>query len=591
MANIPAKNLGSVHLIEDDPELVEIVTQALTQAGYTLTTSSSSEQAFTAIFKSPPDVVILDINLPDLDGFHIARELKRNLMFRDVPLIVLSNRIDFLDKMRSLDIIMDEYLVKPIDVNDLLLRTQLVKERAQAHLDANPLTRLPGNTAIVKSLQMRIGSGKPYAVGYVDLNNFKAFNDKYGFSNGDEVLRYTAKTIVNVVEKLSPNLNFIGHVGGDDFVFICAYENASEICQKMTDEFDKGAKNFYSEEDRKNGYVVVEDRRGVVSQIPLVSMSIGLASDEGGKFSNLGQINHSLTQLKKYAKSFHGSAYVRDRRTANAPLAEFTWGPGSAAGSPKVLEQITSAISGFLPGQLTEIIKTGTISVLFQPILDMKTDDVVGVEALVRGPANTPLEYPDALFQTARTSNQVLSLDRLCMKKILEASSQLNRGLKIFINIFPETFLDREKSNQDIFDSLSSLPQEIILELTGAHRSNDPLELFAELAPYKDRGFKVCIDAATAALDQGYRFLTELKPHYIKLNMVTFKGMLNDHQKQNSFSNLIGAIRQTGAEVICTKLESRSDSYLALKSGIRLGQGFLFARPSQIPANPEKIKR
>lgn len=587
MAETPPKNSGSILLIEDDLALVKTISDTLTAAGYSITSVASSEQAFSTIFKAPPDVVILDINLPDLDGFHIARELKRNMMFRDVPLIVLSNRIDFLDKMRSLDVIMDEYLVKPIDAKDLLLRTQLVKQRSQLHLDANPLTRLPGNMAIMKALQERISSGKSYGVGYVDLNNFKAFNDKYGFSNGDEILRFTAKTIVAVVQKMSPQHNFIGHVGGDDFVFICEYENATEICQAINEEFDKGVQSFYNEEDRKKGYVVVEDRRGVVSQIPLVSVAIGMASDEGGKFSNLGQINHALTQLKKYAKSFHGSAFVRDRRTLTAQMAEFTWGPGSAAATPKVLDQLASALGSFLPSQLTDIIKNENIFVLFQPILDMKTDEVMGHESLVRGPSGSLLEFPDALFQTARTSNQVLGLDRVCMKKIVSASKQLNHGVKLFVNVFPETFLARDKGSEEIFESLRALPAEVVLELTGAHRSNDPLEIFAELARFKDKDFKICIDAATALLDQGLRFLSELRPHYIKLNMVTFQGMLNDYQKQTNFSKTIAFIRQTGAEVICTKLESRSDSYLALKAGVTLGQGFLFARPAQVPTNPK----
>src|SRR5262249_45288837 len=147
------------------------------------------------------------------------------------------------------------------------------------------------------------------------------------------------------------------------------------------------------------------------SQFPLISVAIGMVSDEGKKFSNLGQINHSLTQLKKYAKSFQGSAYVRDRRSLTNQLAEFTWGPGSDAGSSKVLENITQAIGSFMPGQLAEIIKNKNISILFQPILDMRADEVVGHEALVRGPAGTPLEFPDALFQTARTVSCVPQLD------------------------------------------------------------------------------------------------------------------------------------------------------------------------------------
>lgn len=591
MGDSPAKSSGSILFIEDDLKLVQTVTETLTKAGYAVTNVQSSEQAFVSVFKKPPQVIILDINLPDLDGFHIARELKRNLMFRYIPLIVLSNRIDFLDKMRSLDVIMDEYLVKPIDTKDLLLRTQLVVTRSQANLDANPLTHLPGNMAIMRALTERMEGGKPYAIGYADLNNFKAFNDTYGFSNGDKIIQFTANTLARVLQELSPNDNFVGHIGGDDFVFICGYDLATDICQKITDEFEKNAMSFYNEEDRKRGFVVVEDRRGIVSQVPLVSIAIGMASDEGGKFTNLGQINHALTQLKKYAKSFHGSAYVRDRRNMSGQLAEFTWGPGSAGGSSKVLEDLTSAIGNYMPSQLTEIIKNQNISVVFQPILDMKTDEVMGQESLVRGPAGTPLEYPDALFQTARTSNQVVALDHLCMKKIVVAAAQLNRGLKLFVNVFPETLLGRDKLEQDLFDVIRKKSIDIVLELTGAQRANDPLEVFAELGRFKDKGFKISVDATAAALDDGMRFLSELRPHYIKMNMVGYKDMVNDFKKQQTFLKTVTLIRQTGAEVICTKLESRSDSYMALKAGVSLGQGFLFARPTQVPLAKEKAKK
>src|SRR4051812_23137473 len=114
MSETTVEQPGSILLIENDPALVAFVSGALASANYSVNVASTSREAFSAIFKSPPDVILLDINLPDLDGFHMARELKRHMMFRHIPLIVLSNGIDFLDKMRSLDIIMDEYVVKPL---------------------------------------------------------------------------------------------------------------------------------------------------------------------------------------------------------------------------------------------------------------------------------------------------------------------------------------------------------------------------------------------------------------------------------------------------------------------------------------------
>jgi EAL domain-containing protein (putative c-di-GMP-specific phosphodiesterase class I) len=385
------------------------------------------------------------------------------------------------------------------------------------------------------------------------------------------------------VQKLSPNDNFVGHIGGDDFIFICSYDSATDVCQYITERFDKKAPSFYSEEDRQKGSIMVEDRRGVISQFPFVSIAVGMVSDEGSKFSNLGQINHSLTQLKKYAKSFQGSAFVRDRRTLTSQLAEFTWGPGSSDSSSKVLDEIANALGTFLPGQLSDIIRAQNIIALFQPIIDMKTDDVVGHEALIRGPAGSPLEFPDALFQTARGSNQVLELDILCMKKILALSHELHRGMKLFVNIFPETLLEENLLTREILSDPRLKQLEVVFELAGSNRASDPVDLFHRLSNFKNNGFKVCIDGNVALQEQGIRSLPELQPHYIKLNMMNYKNMVNDYQKQTEFLKTVHMLKQVGSEIICTKLESRSDSYLAIKAGVTLGQGFLFARPAQLP--------
>jgi len=570
-------------LVENDSAIITSVSDALAKAHFRVQSAMSARAAFPLIFKSPPEAIILDINLPDLDGFHLAKELKRNMMLRHIPVILLTSGMDFLDKMRSLEVIVDEYIVKPIDLKDLVLRTQLAIQRSQSNLDANPLTRLPGNIAIVKCLKSKIGAGKPYAVGYADLNNFKAYNDKYGFSNGDKVIRFGAQVIVQAVSKLSPQENFVGHVGGDDFIFVCGYDKANEICQMITESFDREAPKFYSDEDKQKGFIVVEDRRGIVSQFPLVSIAVGMVSDEGDKFQNLGQINHSLTQLKKYAKSFQGSAYVRDRRSLAAQLAEFTWGPGSSAGSSKVLDSIASALGSYLPTQLNDIIKNQTITVLFQPIIDMRNDDVVGHESLVRGPSGTPLEFPDALFQTARTNNQTIDLDILCMKRVLAASQEFHKGMKLFMNIFPETLLEEKRFHAEILSDERARDVDIIIEVAGSSRANDAGNLYKTLSRLKERGLKICLDAQVALVGNGLRLLPELKPDYIKLNMMQYKEMFNDFQKQEEFFRTVQLIRHSGSEVICTKLESRADSFLAMRAGVALGQGFLFARPAMVP--------
>lgn len=584
MTPTPSQSAGTVLLIEDNEAVVDSIQRALGAADYKVVLANSAKTAFASIFKSPPDIIILDINLPDLDGFHVAQELKKNMMLRHIPVIVLSSRIDFLEKMRSLDVVVDEYIVKPIDPQDLLLRTRLVLQRAQVNLDANPLTKLPGNTAIVKTIKGKLAAGRPYAVGYADLNNFKSYNDKYGFSNGDKVIHYAAQVIVGIVARLSPQDNFVGHIGGDDFIFVCSYDKATEISQAIVTEFDKGIPRFYPEEDRKRGTITVEDRRGVVSEFPLVSVAIGLVTDEGKKFTNLGQINHSLTQLKKYAKSFQGSSFVKDRRGPDAKLGELSGSPASAD-TQRVLDNIAAAIGTFLPSQLKQVIDAGNVTILFQPILDMRTDDVIGHEGLVRGPAGTPLEYPDALFKMARTNKCVKELDLLCIKKVLEVSRELHKGLKLFLNIFPETLTDENALYRLVDSDPNSRNADLVFELSGSHRDNDSADMYFRLKHLKQHGYKVCLDATQALSDRGVKYMAELRPDYIKLDMLGYQNMVNDYKKQDEFLRTVKIIRQIGAEIISTKLESRADSFLALKADISLGQGFLFALPSQPTRN------
>jgi diguanylate cyclase (GGDEF)-like protein len=247
-----------------------------------------------------PDAVILDLKLPGINGFRICEQLRLEPQTRAIPIIVVSGSWkDSQDRIRSIEVGADDFLTKPFDAEELIARIKRMLQRKKVDMGHNPLTGLPGNLAIEEEARRRLARKDPLAFAYIDLDNFKAYNDKYGFSNGDKVIRLASQIIIKVVQQLSPQDHFIGHIGGDDFIFICDYEKANEICQAITEGFDSEIPKYYNEEDRKKGFIVVEDRRGVISQFPIVSIAVGMASDEGNKFSNLGQINHSLTQLKK----------------------------------------------------------------------------------------------------------------------------------------------------------------------------------------------------------------------------------------------------------------------------------------------------
>ena len=157
-------------------------------------------------------------------------------------------------------------------------------------------------------------SREEFAVIYLDLDNFKAYNDVYGFSNGDEIIKFTAKTIVKHVHEIPEGDNFVGHIGGDDFVAIISKYDYPKLCQSIIDEFDSLVTNYYTEDDVERGYVEVANRRGIIEKFPIVSISIGVVEVKGGKNISALEIGEISAQVKHKAKEIQGSTYVINHR-------------------------------------------------------------------------------------------------------------------------------------------------------------------------------------------------------------------------------------------------------------------------------------
>ena len=178
----------------------------------------------------------------------------------------------------------------------------------------SPLTGLPGNVQIQAEMKKRLLNEEEFAVIYLDLDNFKAYNDVYGFSNGDEVIKFTAKTIVKNIHDIPTGDNFVGHIGGDDFVAITEKCDYDKLCKSIIDEFDTNIQNFYTEDDVERGYVEVANRRGIIEQFPIVSISIGIVEIEKGIYKSPLEIGEISAQVKHRAKEILGSTYVINRR-------------------------------------------------------------------------------------------------------------------------------------------------------------------------------------------------------------------------------------------------------------------------------------
>lgn len=300
-------------LVVDDELFIRDIIRNILEPEYEVVEAGDGEEALELITKENPAAVILDYKMPKKSGDQVCKEIRADSLRQHTPIIMLTGKKELQDKLKGLDSGADDYIVKPFEAEELIARVKAVLKRAVRDLDANPLTRLPGNITIREEIQRRIDENIKFAVLYVDLDKFKVYNDCYGFEKGDILIKEAASVILNSVESKRGN-NFVGHLGGDDFVIITKPEEAEEIAKNVISEFDKRVLLFYSDEDRQKKYVVSKDREGVTKKFSLVSISIGIVTNEQKNFTHIGEVSSIGSELKNYAKKFDKSIYIKERR-------------------------------------------------------------------------------------------------------------------------------------------------------------------------------------------------------------------------------------------------------------------------------------
>ena len=261
-----------------------------------------------------PSLIIINEDNIDRDVEELCSAIRKNEDNSITPIIVISSNNDKEHRIKVLRSAVEYYIRKPVDQDYLYYTIKNLMRLMYTNRRVSPLTGLPGNVQIHAELKKRLFSNEPFAVLYLDLDNFKAYNDVYGFIKGDEIIKFTARTIVRNVHALENNDCFVGHIGGDDFVAIVSETDYDKICQDIITEFDSSILEYFTEEDRKRGYIEVANRRGILEDFPLTSISIGVVVAEPGKFSNILEIGEVGAQVKHLSKTIIGSSYVIDRR-------------------------------------------------------------------------------------------------------------------------------------------------------------------------------------------------------------------------------------------------------------------------------------
>lgn len=264
--------------------------------------------------KNIPDMIIIDEDTINMDIIELCKSIRENEDNSITPIVVISSEWEKEHRIKILEQSIEYFIVKPIDREYFYYTVKNILNLLQNNRRISPLTGLPGNVQIQAEMKKRLLNREQFAMFYLDLDNFKAYNDTYGFSNGDEIIKFTARTIVENIHKMGTEDSFIGHIGGDDFVAITGKTDYEKICKNIISDFDTYVLGYYSDEDVQKGYIEVANRRGIIEQFPLTSISIGVVEITPGRFKNTLEIGEVGAQVKHQAKSVMGSTYIINRR-------------------------------------------------------------------------------------------------------------------------------------------------------------------------------------------------------------------------------------------------------------------------------------
>jgi PleD family two-component response regulator len=308
------KIVPRVLLVDISEEACAPLVEALETGGFQVTSAFTSASVLSSIYADPPQCLVMPLNLPATQNMpSLLHQLKGDNIYGHLPVVVFVDPDD-LHGMDWETTPADDYVVRPFEGSELVSRVRLCLARAHRDINANPLTGLPGNITIMREAERRLKAKIPFAMAYVDLDNFKAFNDTYGFARGDEVLRMTSRVLVNAINGLGSMETYVGHVGGDDFIFLTPPKLIARGCEEVIQNFDLIVPSFYDDDDRSRNAIHSVDRSGKEQVFPLMGCSIAVVDTSLSEVDYLADISTRAADVKKMAKEVEGSTYVIDRR-------------------------------------------------------------------------------------------------------------------------------------------------------------------------------------------------------------------------------------------------------------------------------------
>ncbi len=312
----------NILVVEDDQSVARALRATLETEGYRVTTVLNGKDAVQFALREMPQLIILDIQLSrvgvdetsSLDGYQVMSRLRNHPKSMHIPVIALSSLDDPAAKIRAYDEDVDGYITKPFDAHELLARVRRQLRRVEQSC-LSPLTGLPGGLQVVRAINYKLGSTDPWSILYLDLDNFKAFNDVYGFLTGNEMILLVGRTCQSVVYEHGNGDDFVGHVGGDDFVVVTTPGRASLLCQHISGRYKEGSAALYRSDDLRRGSISGVDRKGRPYQFPLVSLSIGVVNNQVRRPHSIQEVSYLAAEAKRNAKQSNSNiSYISSPR-------------------------------------------------------------------------------------------------------------------------------------------------------------------------------------------------------------------------------------------------------------------------------------
>ncbi|MEA3306858.1 MAG: response regulator [Elusimicrobiota bacterium] len=302
-------------IVDDDPNVGLLISAILKQQNFKVTPLYNGDEVLDFLKKEIPDLILLDLKMPGIDGFSLCKKIRETPKTKNIPIIILSGVSKVETKINTIELGADDFITKPFDVGELRARINRILMRKKTDISLNPLTQLPGSPAIHDETLTRTKNSQEFGFAYIDVDNFKAYNDVYGYAKGDDIIRTIANILNEKIRQFPQSNSFIGHIGGDDFVFISDEPYIESISKDIAAEFDAQIKAFYKTEHLNRGFITIPDRKGNVRNFPVMTLTIAIIVPKNIK--HYAKLVEKVAELKGYIKKLSGrkgSIYFRDRR-------------------------------------------------------------------------------------------------------------------------------------------------------------------------------------------------------------------------------------------------------------------------------------